>query len=114
MNKDEYGEVINGPETFAQIAIRLKIDKRVLVGWTDQLGTHFDILFVNGTPVEGANIQGGLRENDLFVSIMRVEAFGFEADKFDTFAGYYAEKLFVSGRTADELSILINEVKKLL
>lgn len=131
MKTDEYNEVINHPDTFKAIAEELKKSKAVLIGWTDENSTHFDILFtyrptatigqvLNGVFIEdlflSANFRGGIKVTDLFVSIMRVGAFGFEVNKGDTHWGYYDEKLgsrFRFGETTGEkLAELINGVKK--
>lgn len=131
MKTDEYNEVINHPNTFKAIAEELKKSKAVLIGWTDENYTHFDILFtykptvaigqiINGVFVEdiflSANFQGGIRPTDLFVSIMRVGAFGFEVNNKDTHWSYYDEKLgsrFRFGETIGaKLAELINGVKK--
>lgn len=45
MDIEKYGEVINGENTYKAIAKNLKNGKSVIVGWTDEEGTHFDILF---------------------------------------------------------------------
>jgi hypothetical protein len=115
MNYDTYGEVINGPETYKGIAEELGSNS-VLIGWTDQQGTHFDILFTLHALPYGNNIQGGIQpRTDLFVSIMRWGAFAFEIKDEDTHAGYYSEKLGGGmGSTAEALAELINGVKKLL
>ena len=113
MDYDEYGEVINGEKTYLGIAEELG-KNAVLVGWTDQNGTHFDVLFTLSA-LKFGTVQGGISGKDLFVSVMRVGAFGFEADHTDTAAGYYAEKLGRDkffGPSADPLAELINGVKK--
>ena len=112
MNYDEYNEVINGEDTYKGIAEALHEDKGCLVGWTDQNGTHFDILFVLITRIEGSNIQGGIGWGDLFVSIMRKGAFGFEIKNTDTHPGYYDEKLGGIGSSAVEFAELVNGIKK--
>lgn len=117
MNLDTYGEVINGPDTYATIALRLDEEQPVMIGWTDGHGTHFDILFVLGSKKYGSNIQGGIHPTtDLFVSIMRWGAFGFDIEHTDTAPGYYEEKL---GRhrafgveCAQAFADLINGVKQ--
>lgn len=114
MEYDTYGEVINGEGTYSEIALKLKLDLPVLIGWTDDDGTHFDILFVKDAEVYGT-IQGGVKGTDLFVSVMRRGAFGFEIDKTDTHSGYYSEKLGGDmGSTSEKLAELINGVKKYL
>src|SRR3990167_9011938 len=116
MKYDEYGEVINAPETYKGIAEELS-GNAVLVGWTDEMGTHFDILFTLNALPYGTNIQGGIRPStDLFVSIMRWGAFAFEVSDEDTHAGYFDEKLSARGpmgqATSEKLAELINGVKK--
>lgn len=118
MNKDEYGEIINGEDTYKGIAMHLNHGGKALIGWTDRHGTHFDILFIKGVEFQGSNIQGGIRESDLFVSIMRIGSFSFEIDNSNTHWGYYEEKLgsgmSFGSVTGQELADLINGVKKLL
>jgi hypothetical protein len=112
MDYDTYGEVINGEKTYKGIAEELGSNS-VLIGWTDNNGTHFDILFTLSALTYGTNIQGGVRGTDLFISIMRRGAFGFEKDHEDTHAGYYDEKLGGGmGSTSEALAELINGVKK--
>lgn len=115
MNQDEYGEVINGERTYKDIAFHILNERSALIGWTDENGTHFDILFtaLNVSVPRDNTIQGGVRSNDLFVSIMRKGAFGFEMAVTNTHPNYYAEKLCVSGEeTCTKLAELINGVKK--
>lgn len=117
MERDTYGEVINGPGTYKQIADDLITYDCVLVGWTDQQGTHLDVLFNWGAIVHGNNIQGGISKDDLFVSVMRWGCFGFELKDEDTHPGYIDEKLgnrASFGPTAEPLAELINGVKKAL
>ena len=110
MLTDEYGEVINGQDTYETIADRLKEYEHILIGWTDGLGTHFDILICNGSEFEGGNHQGGIRSNDLFVAIMRLGEFGFNRSP-DLHPGYVGEKLNVGGdATAEKLAELINGI----
>ncbi|MGH7249527.1 MAG: hypothetical protein ACREGC_00990 [Minisyncoccia bacterium] len=115
MNYDKYDEIINGEFTYNQIADILKQGESCFVGWTDQAGTHLDILFTLKPQDFGNNVQGGLTPSrDLFISIMRMGAFGFEIGDTDTHSSYYGEKLRITGTTADELAHLINGVKKIL
>lgn len=115
---DEYGEVINGELTYEWVADELKMNGKAFIGWTDQNGTHFDILFTHWVNLAGNNIQGGIKpHSDLFVSIMRVGAFGFENFDSETHPGYFEEKLATGrslGSTAQPLADLINGVKKRL
>lgn len=113
MKQEEYGEVINDKETYEEIAELLLVDKPVLIGWTDQEGTHLDIIFILNPMIFGSNIQGGLRQRDLFVGIMRFGIFGFEINDDDTHYGYIGEKLGMGNNvTAKKLAELINGVKK--
>lgn len=111
MDKDEYGEVINGKNTYKEIVYQLKHGNSVIIGWTDQEYTHFDILFSVNVIKEGT-LQGGLRWNDLFVSIMRKGAFGFLADT-EKDSGYIGEKLGLGNNiTTEKVTELINGIIK--
>lgn len=93
MKRDNYDEIINGQETYRTIAAKLLQGDSVLIGWTDEEFTHMDILFTLSAYVPYKNtIQGGLRANDLFISIMRVGSFGFDTHNTKHY-NYYAEKL---------------------
>lgn len=113
MNRDKYGEVINGNETYKDIAEEL-ISGSVIIGWTDEKHTHIDILFNYKACREVGNyLQRGLRGNELFVSIIGLGAFGFDVDKREKAPGYIAEKLNLKGQpTTDKLGELINGVIK--
>lgn len=113
MNYDAWREVINGPETYAGIAAGLRTGTAVIVGWTDQSCTHFDILFTL-RPAQHGGLQGGLRgATDLFVSVMRTGCFGFDVrNAAPLHHGYIAEKLHIAEAsfTATALADLINGV----
>lgn len=112
MNFDDYSEVINGEDTYKEIARELGKENNVIIGWTDQEGTHYDILFTF-CALKYGSLQGGVKGGDLFVSIMRVGAFGFDIQNEDTAPGYFSEKLHIGGgSTAVKLAELINGVKK--
>lgn len=116
MQFDLESEVINGPGTYESIAVMAK-DHAVMVGWTDGLGSHFDILLTFARHFEGRNIQGGVSKRSLFVSIMRVGAFGFSLET-ELHPHYVAEKLNMGGGpTTEKLTKLLNgviaETKKL-
>ena len=109
MDIEKYGEVINGENTYKTIAKNLKNGKSVIVGWTDEEGTHFDILFSLNVVKEGP-LQGGLRWNDLFVSIMKIGAFGFLIGS-EKHSGYIGEKLNLGDNiTTEKLTELINGI----
>lgn len=109
MDKDTYGEVVNGEKTYKEIAYLLKSGNSVIIGWTDEEETHLDILFCLNVVKEG-QLQGGLRWNDLFISIMRVGSFGFLTDnKKDS--GYIGEKLNLRNNvTTQKLTELVNGI----
>lgn len=112
MDKDEYGEIINGIYTYREIANNLKKGKNVIIGWTDEKYTHLDILFSCGAYKEHENIlQRGLRSNDLYVSIIGLGSFGFITDKGEKAKGYISEKLNLKGEpTLSKCTELINRV----
>lgn len=111
MKMDNYGEVINHQTTYQEVArILVSKEQPVILGWTDERSTHYDILFTYNVWNEyHGQLQGGIKRSDLFVSIMRLGAFGFEIEKTDTHASYYSEKL---GVFSEELTELINGIKK--
>lgn len=112
MNFNKYGEVINGNETYKTIAENVWLEIPTLIGWTDEIYTHYDILFTSRVDKNGC-VQGGIERYDLFVSIMRIGAFGFKTDD-KKYPGYIAEKLF-NGRldkSVEKVTELINGVIK--
>lgn len=113
VNYDDWREVINGPETYAEIAARLLTQGAVIIGWTDQNSTHYDILFTM-RPAQFGSLQGGVRgPRDLFVSIMRRGCFAFDILSMPSLhPGYIQEKLGISTEcpTSVALTELINGV----
>lgn len=120
MNLDEYGEVINGEATNQIIAHDVASYGSCLVGWSDGEGTHLDILF---TTVNGMNsygpIHGGQKAStDLFVSILRWGAYGFELNGKEKYPSYIAGKIplgdnITTDKFADLLNGVIAELEKL-
>lgn len=114
---DEYGEIINCEEAFTSIALLLATVQTVLIGWTDQAGTHFDILLTNKANFMRAGFQGGIKPTDLFVSIMRLGAFSFKKQSLaeGLHPNYIGEKLHLGGGiTAEKLAELLQGVCKKL
>ena len=115
MNTDEHGEAINGEKTYQRIAKDLQDEQdSVLVGWTDENMTHFDVLFVLNAQQRGINIHGGIKpDKDLFVAIMRKGAFAFSVTGPELHQGYIAEKLGLinQSKTTKKLADLLNGVK---
>lgn len=110
MNRNEYDEIVNGEETYKKIAGLLSERIPVFIGWTDDKSTHYDILLTSVAKSFGVR-QSGLKATDLFVSVMRIGAFGFKTDSLKE-PGYVAEKLF-RGRldeSVESLTELINGI----
>lgn len=114
MKTDDYGEIINHPNTYRCIALTLKEKGSIIIGWgCPQAKTHFDLLFSVDVKGHGM-LQGGLRpRTDIFVSIMRRGSFGFELSRTETDGGYYEEKLGggLGTELREALADLINNVK---
>ena len=112
MNKDEYGEIVNGYDTVIEISKRLKEGQSVIIGWTDEKYTHLDLLFNYNSYKEGI-LQRGLRGSELFVSIIGLGAFGFDVKDREIYKGYILEKLNIRGEpTTSKLAELVNGVIK--
>lgn len=116
VNTDAWGEVVNGPDTVWMISQSLKAGCSAVVGWTDGRITHHDVLFTLAGDIYG-RLQGihpaaqRAPSRILFVSVMRVGAFGFVMERGTKFDNrYVAEKLGVGGATAEALTALINDV----
>jgi hypothetical protein len=109
---DAVGEVVNTPPTYAAIAAALREDRCALIGWTDNAGSHLDILFTLGPLQCGNNNLGLIGANCLFVSVLGrgCQAFGFDVSspRAPRAPVYVAEKLF--GREPDETSIAVTEL----
>lgn len=116
MNKDNYGEVINGNETYEVIAKELIDTGKCIIGWTDQGFDHRDILFTYQPTHLGGPLQRGLRWCYLYISIMAHSCMGFlmESDTDNTkHEGYIKEKLNLHDNSCDDkICELINGVIK--
>ena len=110
MNVDEYGEVINGEDTYFEIAKNLMEGESVGIGWTDEDSTHFDIIFTLGIKKYGL-FQRGIKTNDLFVSIIDWSSYGFSTYDIKL-GGYIQEKLRLSNYdvTGEKVKELVNGV----
>ena len=114
MNKDEYGEIINGESTFRTIANDLLNGNSVIIGWTDEEYDHRDILFTL-KPKKYGTLQRGLNFNShLYISIMNFSCMGLLIEwktnnKKDN--GYIMEKLRLNDNSCDnKICELINGV----
>lgn len=110
MNIDIYGEIINGEDTYREIAKHLMNGESVGIGWTDGDSTHFDIIFTLGIKKYGL-FQRGIKANDLFVSIIDWSSYGFRTDDIKL-GGYIQEKLRLSDYdiTGEKVKELVNGV----
>ena len=114
MNKDKYGEIINGNETYSVIADKLINGKSVIIGWTDEGCDHRDILFTL-KPYKEGTLQRGLNWNShLYISIIDFSCMGFLLeDETDNrkHNGYIMEKLRLHDNPCDnKICELINGV----
>lgn len=113
MNKDLYGEVINGIDTYITIAEQLMEGNSVIIGWTDEGYDHRDILFTYRAKQFG-NLQRGLHGCYLFVSIIDHSSMGFmieSATDNRKHNGYIKEKLRLHDNSCDDkICELINGV----
>lgn len=104
---------VNADDTFADIAAIVSKRRPLLIAWTDGRGTQHDVLFTL-LPLRIGPIQGGLLHGggELFVSVMRVGAWGFRLERTGPLhQNYVAEKLGVSeGPTAEAMAALISGV----
>lgn len=109
MNKNVYGEVINGKETYKEIAKLLNSGKTVGIGWTDTFSTHLDIIFKLGLDDKYGSFQRGIKQDYLFVSVIDYTSYGFKTDSIKE-GTYIQEKLNMNNETGDELANLINGI----
>lgn len=110
MNYSEYDEVINGEQTYKFIGEELKKGNNVIIGWTDQEFTHFDIYFQLGIDNKCGPLQRGMRPEYLYVGIIDHNFYGFRTDTAKM-GDYIAEKLRIdSPNLAKKVSDLINGV----
>lgn len=112
MNIDEYGEVINGKDTYKVIADTVKAGGTVGIGWTDEIFTHLDIIFKLGLDTKCGNFQRGIRTNYLFVSIISCSSYAFCVENGIKLGGYIQEKLGIGGECGEKLAELINGIIK--
>ena len=118
MNKDKYGEIINGESTYRFIADELMEGKSVIIGWTDEVYDHRDILFTF-RPQKHGTLQRGLNfPSHLYISIIDFSCMGFLIED-DTdnrkHPSYIKEKLRLSDNSCnDKICELINGVIEFL
>ena len=105
---DNYGEVINDKITYEYIVYILNSGGNILIGWTDENASHYDILF---SLIERSfgTIHGGVKVKDLSVSVMCRGAFSFSLDNDKLSGAYITDKLGVQG-SEKEFEELVNGV----
>ena len=113
MNNNEYGEIINGNNTYQYIAERLLKNETIGIGWTDEIYTHYDIIFKLGLDCKVGNFQRGIKQYYLFISILSLTSYGFASDSIKD-AGYIKEKLGLNNDSGDKVAELINGIIKYL
>lgn len=116
MLKTKGGLAINDKQNYEYIVETLRQNHSMVVSWTDQNSVHFDIVFVYRPAFDPAQIgilQGGIKHNYLFVSIIKLGSFAFEAGR-SSGHNYYTEKLSVPFNVGYELAEFINGVRTLL
>lgn len=109
MNHNEYLEVINGENTYREIAKELKEGKAVGIGWTDEEFTHFDIIFKYILEVKEGAFQRGLRQNYLYIGIIDYTCFGFSTENRKD-KEYIQEKLRMFNSCGEKVAELINGI----
>lgn len=114
MNKDIYGEIINGESTYRTIADDLLNGNSVIIGWTDKGYDHRDILFTF-RPQKYGTLQRGLNfPSHLYVSIINFSCMGFLIENNSDnrkHTCYIKEKLRLDDNNCDDkICELINGV----
>lgn len=112
MTKDSYGYIINADDNYKEIAFILKEKKSIILPWTDEKMTAYDIILnINLHKVGMLGLQSGLDTSYMFVTIMRRGAFAFKEPTVSPH--YVAEKLDIGyDITATKLAQFINGVLK--
>lgn len=108
MDCDKYGEIINGSKTYKTIAEDLQNGHSVLIGWTDEEFSHYDVLFHYTVKFYGTNIQHGIKPYYLYVSIIGIGAMGFIPDT-EKSSDYIQEKFRMTS-DCTKLTELINGI----
>lgn len=110
MNIDIYEEIINGEDTYFEIAKHLIKGESVGIGWTDENDIHLDIIFTLGIKKYGM-FQRGIKQNYLFVSIIDWSSYAFCTDSIKL-GTYIQEKLNLINyeKLGEKVKELINGV----
>lgn len=116
VTQDEWGCVLNTPETYKQLAKLIFNGHPVFFAWTEQEGTQLDILMVYGCVTYGRPQRGIKAGADLMVGIVGFGVHGFAINTNYLAPGYVAEKFNRIGVnvTTEKLTDLIYGVKTAL
>lgn len=114
-DRDEYCLVINGEDTYKELAWELQFGEQpVIFGWTDEQGTRLDILMVSNAKQLTDDLQRGYNAGThVFVSVMGIGSGAFDLTNGQWKSpGYVAEKLGINRHNdvAEPLSELVNGV----
>lgn len=109
MDMDKYEEITSGPLTCIAIATQIYEGKTVGIGWTDEEGTHLDLVFKLGLDEKHGYFQRGIKKEDLFIGIIGHNFYGFNSDSIKE-GTYIQEKLMLGDVTGDKLAELINGI----
>ena len=110
MNIDNWGEVINGKDTYKVIVETLRDKTSIIIGWTDEEYTHLDLYFSLENTIKYGNLQRGIKATDLFVGIVDYSFYGFKTDS-TKHEGYIIEKLRLHENiTSKKIAELINGI----
>ncbi len=108
MNYNKYDEVINGKNTYKEIAKLLQENDTIGIGWTDEDSTHLDIIFKLEI-LKFGGFQRGIKANYLYVSIIDHTSYAFVPDTIKD-GTYIQEKLGFNNSCGDKLAELINGI----
>ena len=108
MNYNKYDEVINGKNTYTELARLLQEHATIGIGWTDEDSTHLDIIFKLGILKLGS-FQRGIKANYLYVNIIDHTSYAFVPDTIKDGA-YIQDKLRFNNDCGDKLAELINGI----
>lgn len=109
MNVNNYGEVVNGKDTYKIIANTIKANGTIGIGWTDEDSTHLDIIFKLGLDTKCGSFQRGIKSNYLYVSIIDYTSYAFVPDSIKL-GNYIQEKLRMNNECGNKLAELINGI----
>lgn len=109
MNVNNYGEVVNGKDTYKIIANTIKANGTIGIGWTDEDSTHLDIIFKLGLDTKCGDFQRGIKANYLYVSIIDHTSYAFVPDSIKK-GNYIQEKLRMNNECGTKLAELINGI----